>query len=239
MQETETKPIRVLGISGSPRNMATDFLVQEALRILKEKYGVETDYFSSKGKKLNFCIHCDFCVKKKEGCIHKDDIAAELYDKMIWADAWIIGTPVYQGTVSAQTKTIMDRCRAVVAKDPKVFLNKVGMGIANGGDRIGGQEPAIQTILNFYVINEMIPVGGGSFGANLGGTFWSKDKGAEGVLEDSEGMRSLKKTLKKLIQTTQLVKKAASVEEPEAQKPEMSKEEIPNEEMPKDEANKQ
>ncbi len=209
MQETETKPIKILGISGSPRNMATDFLVQEALQITKQKYGAETDHFSSKGKKLNFCIHCDFCVRTKEGCVHKDDISAELYDKMIWADAWIIGTPVYQGTVSAQTKTIMDRCRAIVARDQKIFLNKVGMGIADGGDRIGGQEPAIQTILNFYVINEMIPIGGGSFGANLGGTFWSKDNGAEGVSEDLEGMKSLRKTLKKLIQTTQMVKKAA------------------------------
>jgi len=209
MQETETKPIKILGISGSPRNMATDFLVQEALQITKQKYGAETDYFSSKGKKLNFCIHCDFCVRTKEGCVHKDDISAELYDKMIWADAWIIGTPVYQGTVSAQTKTIMDRCRAIVARDQKIFLNKVGMGIADGGDRIGGQEPAIQTILNFYVINEMIPIGGGSFGANLGGTFWSKDNGAEGVSEDLEGVKSLRKTLKKLIQTTHMVKKAA------------------------------
>jgi multimeric flavodoxin WrbA len=128
---------------------------------------------------------------------------------MIWADAWIIGTPVYQGTVSAQTKTIMDRCRAIVARDQKIFLNKVGMGIADGGDRIGGQEPAIQTILNFYVINEMIPIGGGSFGANLGGTFWSKDNGVEGVSEDLEGMKSLRKTLTKLIQATHMVKKAA------------------------------
>jgi multimeric flavodoxin WrbA len=217
MQEIETKPIRILGISGSPRNMATDFLVQEALKIAKEKYDAETDYFSAKGKKLNFCIHCDYCIRTKEGCIHKDDISAELYDKMVWADAWIIGTPVYQGTVSAQTKTIMDRCRAVVAKDMKIFLNKVGMGIADGGDRIGGQEPAIQTILNFYVINEMIPVGGGSFGANLGGTFWSKDKGEEGVSEDSEGMRSLRKTLKKLVQTTLMVKKASSEATPPIQ----------------------
>lgn len=218
MQETETKPIKILGISGSPRNMATDFLVQEALQITKQKYGAETDYFSSKGKKLNFCIHCDFCVRTKEGCVHKDDISAELYDKMIWADAWIIGTPVYQGTVSAQTKTIMDRCRAIVARDQKIFLNKVGMGIADGGDRIGGQEPAIQTILNFYVINEMIPIGGGSFGANLGGTFWSKDNGAEGVSEDLEGMKSLRKTLKKLIQTTHMVKKAAenSISQPQS-----------------------
>jgi multimeric flavodoxin WrbA len=209
MQETKTNQIKILGISGSPRNMATDFLVQEALQITKQKYGAETDYFSSKGKKLNFCIHCDFCVRTKEGCVHKDDISAELYDKMIWADAWIIGTPVYQGTVSAQTKTIMDRCRAIVARDQKIFLNKVGMGIADGGDRIGGQEPAIQTILNFYVINEMIPIGGGSFGANLGGTFWSKDNGVEGVSEDLEGMKSLRKTLTKLIQATHMVKKAA------------------------------
>lgn len=225
MQEAETKPLKILGISGSPRKMATDFLVQEALKTARDKYGAETDYFSARGKKLNFCIHCDFCIRKKEGCVHKDDIAAELYDKMIWADAWIIGTPVYQGTLSAQTKTIMDRCRAVVARDPKVFLNKVGMGIADGGDRIGGQEPAIQTILNFYVINEMIPVGGGSFGANLGGTFWSKDKGAEVVSEDSEGMRSLRKTLKRLIQTTQLVKRASFETEPESPTPGTPKDE--------------
>ncbi|HII79021.1 MAG TPA: flavodoxin family protein, partial [Methanosarcina sp.] len=54
--------------------------------------------------------------------------------------------------------------------------------------------------------------------------FWSKDKGAEGVSEDSEGMRSLRRTLKKLIQTAQLVKRAA-LEEPETPAPETLKEE--------------
>jgi len=88
--------------------------------------------------------------------------------------------PVYQGMVSGQTKVIMDRCRAIAAKDPHFILNKPGAALAVGGDRIGGQEPSIQAILNFYVINEAIPVGGGSFGANLGGTFWSKDKGQMG-----------------------------------------------------------
>jgi multimeric flavodoxin WrbA len=202
----KAKSIKILGISGSPRSMATEFMVREALRIAQEEYDAETDIFSAKGKDLAFCIQCDFCIRTKEGCIHKDDISAELYGKMTWADAWIMGTPVYQGTVSAQTKTIMDRCRAIVAKDRKAFLNKVGMGIADGGDRIGGQEPSIQTILNFYLINEMIPVGGGSFGANLGGTFWSKDKGAEGISEDSEGMRSLRKTLKRLVETARMIK---------------------------------
>ncbi|MCD4702997.1 MAG: flavodoxin family protein [Methanosarcinaceae archaeon] len=198
--------VRLLGISGSPRKKSTDHAVREALEYAQEKYDVETDYFSARGKEMKFCIHCDHCIKTKQGCIHKDDLV-DLYQKMEWADAWIIGTPVYQGTLSAQTKTIMDRCRAVVARDPKVFMNKVGAGIAVGGDRVGGQEPAIQTILNFYVINEMLPVSGGSFGSNLGGTFWSQDRGAEGVAEDEEGLRSMRRTIRKLITKAQLMQK--------------------------------
>ncbi|HJH32239.1 MAG TPA: flavodoxin family protein [Methanosarcinaceae archaeon] len=199
------RSIKLLGISGSPRKKATDYVVNEALRFAEEKYSVETDYFSASGKTLKFCIHCDYCVRKKEGCIHKDDMVG-LYEKMIRADAWIIGTPVYQGTISGQTKVMMDRCRAIVARDPKVFLNKVGMAVADGGDRVGGQEPALQTILNFYIISEIIPVAGGSFGANLGGTFWSRDKGAEGVSEDKEGLRSLYRSMDKLISTAKIMK---------------------------------
>jgi len=204
---SEGSAVRLLGISGSPRKKATDYIVNEALRYAQEKYGAETEYFSASGKDMKFCIHCDYCVRTKQGCIHKDDLV-ELYEKMIRADAWIIGTPVYQGTLSAQTKTILDRCRAVVARDPKVFMNKVGAAAAVGGDRIGGQEPAIRAIHDFYVISEMIPVGGGSFGSNLGGTLWSKDKGAEGVAEDPDGLRSLRRTMKKLMETALLIKKA-------------------------------
>jgi hypothetical protein len=46
----------------------------------------------------------------------------------------------------------------------------------------------------------MIPVGGGFFGANLGATFWSKDT-MEGVMADTEGFRSLKKTVKRFATT--------------------------------------
>jgi len=200
--------IKILGISGSPRIGSTDFAVNEALSYAREKYDVETDYFSAHKKIINFCIHCDFCVRKKEGtCIHKDDdVSQELFQKLVWADAWIIGSPVYQGNVSAQTKAILDRCRALVAKDIHIFKNKVGGAIASGGDRIGGQEPTLKTILDFYIINEMIPIGGGSFGANLGGTIWSKDQKAEGTKEDEVGLKSIHKMVKRLVKLTMLIK---------------------------------
>ncbi len=189
--------IKLFGISGSPRLGSTDYVVQRALEYAQEKYSVEKAYFSCHQKRLTFCIHCDHCMKK-EGCIFKDDME-EVYTLIEWADALIVGTPVYQGTLSGQTKVLLDRCRALVAKSPLFFKDKVGAAIAVGGDRIGGQELAVEAIINFYIINEMIAVGGGSFGANLGGTFWSKDKGAEGVKEDTEGFKSLYKTVDRLI----------------------------------------
>jgi len=196
--------IKIFGVSGSPRKGSTDYIVNEALKFLEEKYGAETRYFPARGKHLNFCIHCDYCIRERSGCIHKDDMA-EFYDGLEWADGIIIGTPVYQGNLSAQTKTMLDRCRAVVAKDPDILRNKVGAALAVGGDRVGGQEIALQSIHHFYIISEMIPVGGGSFGANLGGTFWSQDRMAEGAAEDEEGLRSMRKTMNRMMKTLGVV----------------------------------
>jgi len=189
--------VKLFGISGSPRKAATDWIIKEALRYAEERWNAETRYFSVRGKKLNFCIHCDHCIKEGS-CVH-DDAMQEVYSGFEWADAVLIGTPVYQGTLSGQAKVVLDRMRAFAASNPHALTGKAGAAVADGGDRIGGQELAIRAITDFYVINEMIHVGGGAFGANLGATFWSKDKGAAGVKEDKEGLNSLYKTVDRLM----------------------------------------
>ncbi len=183
----------IVAICGSPRKQATEYVLREALNLL-EKKGFETKLFTVRGKNIGFCTHCDYCIDNKE-CIIRDDMD-ELYSLLNDARGIIIATPVYNAGISAQTKAIMDRCRALVAADRNFFKNKVGMTIAVGGDRIGGQELATQQIITFYILNEIIPISGGSFGANLGATFWSKDT-LEGVKKDDEGFRSLRKTIKK------------------------------------------
>ena len=189
--------VKLFGISGSPRQGATDWIVREALRYAEERWNAETRYFTVRGKKLNFCLHCDHCLKEGS-CVHEDGMT-EVYAGFAWADAVLIGTPVYQGTLSGQAKVLLDRMRAFAASNPHGLRGKVGAAIADGGDRIGGQELAIRAITDFYVINEIIPVGGGAFGANLGATFWSKDKGAAGVEDDHEGLKSLYKTVNRVI----------------------------------------
>ena len=183
----------IVGICGSPRQQATEHVLKEALRML-EKQGFETRFWTVRGKNIGFCTHCDYCLKNK-GCTFKDDME-EVYALLKDAKGIIFATPVYNGGISAQTKAVMDRCRAVVAADKNFFRYKVGMGIALGGDRAGGQEQALQQILTFYILNGVIPVSGGFFGANLGATFWTRDT-LEGAKQDEEGFRSLKKTVKR------------------------------------------
>ena len=185
--------MKIVGICGSPREKATDHVLKEALSMLEGR-GFETFFFGVRGKKISPCLHCDFCLTNKE-CRIKDDMY-EVYPLLREADGIVFATPVYNGALSAQTKAVMDRCRALVAADFDFFRGKAGMAIAVGGDRMGGQELAISQIITFYVLNGVVPVGGGSFGANLGATFWSKDT-LEGVKEDEEGFRSLRKTVRR------------------------------------------
>jgi multimeric flavodoxin WrbA len=190
----------IVGICGSPRKQTTEHVLEEALKMLAEM-GYETKLWTVRGKWVDFCAHCDYCLNSKE-CVVQDDLQ-ELYALLTGAQGIIFASPVYNGGVSAQTKAVMDRMRAVVAADKNFFKGKIGMGIVVGGDRNGGQELALMQIHNFFIINGLIPVGGGFFGANLGATFWSKDT-LEGVKFDEEGFRSLKKTTKRFAEYIEL-----------------------------------
>ncbi len=193
----------ILGICGSPRKMATEFVLEKALKMLEEK-GFKTQLFTVRGKNISPCRHCDYCIKNAE-CVIKDDMY-QLYPLIKAAEGFVIATPVYNGGVSAQIKIVIDRTRAALAADPRSLMRKPGMAIAVGGDRMGGQELAIQQIHTFYILNGMIPVSGGFFGSNLGATIWSRDT-LEGAKDDEEGQRSLRKTVRRFSDTLQWLEK--------------------------------
>ena len=186
----------ILGICGSPRKKSSEYVLNKALTDLKEK-GFQIKIFTVQGKTISPCKHCDYCIKKKE-CVQKDDML-EVYDLLKKAEGIIIASPIYNGGITAQTKAIMDRCRALGAEDIDLLNGKIGMSIAIGGDRSGGQELAIQQINTFYILNGIIPVSGGPFGANLGPCLWSKDS-LEGVEQDEYGFKTLKMTLKRFVE---------------------------------------
>jgi multimeric flavodoxin WrbA len=187
----------LLGICGSPRIQGTEYAIQYALNYATEKFGFETEYWTVRNKEINFCLHCDYCIREKKGCVSKDDMEG-LYPKLEQARFFLFGTPVFQGNLSGQLKTVMDRNRALVAKNVNIFKDKIGAALAVGGDRSGGQEVAIRSILDFFQQNHIHPVSGGAFGANLGASLWSRDLGKDGIEKDVEGLRTIRKVIKRL-----------------------------------------
>ena len=183
--------MKIFGICGSPRVNTTDFIIQNALDKLNND-GFETELFSCAGKTIKPCMHCDYCLKNKK-CIIEDDML-DVYENLQNADGIILATPVQSGGISSNLSTIMDRTRALEAIDYNLLRGKIGMSIAVGGDRTGGQDFAHLKNITYFMIHGIIPVSGGPFGSNLGASFWSNDS-LEDVKKDEYGMESLNRTL--------------------------------------------
>ena len=186
--------MKIIGICGSPRDGATEFLLKKALDDLEKEESFETQFITVRNKNISPCRHCNHCVKTKGECSISDDMT-EIREALKEADGIIMASPIHFGSISAQLKAVIDRCQAMIMEDLDIFKNKVGISIVVGGDRAGGQELAIQQINTFYLLNKIIPLSGGSFGANLGACLWLQDGGAEGVKNDEYGLKTLDMTI--------------------------------------------
>ena len=184
--------MKVFGICASPRNDTTYYVLTQALEKLESR-NFETEIFTCHARDIKPCMHCDYCLENKK-CIIQDDMG-EVYENLLTADGIILATPVQSGSVSANLSIIMDRTRALEAVDYNILRGKIGMSIAVGGDRTGGQDFAHLANITYFIIHGIIPVSGGPFGSNLGASFWSKDSIDE-IRKDSYGMESLDRTLK-------------------------------------------
>ncbi|MBR0270841.1 MAG: flavodoxin family protein [Methanobrevibacter sp.] len=183
--------MKVFGICASPRISTTNYVIKKALEKLDDD-SFETTLFSCAGKNIRPCMHCDYCLENKR-CIIEDDMA-DVYRNLQDADGIILATPVQSGGISSNLSAIMDRTRALEAIDYNLLRGKIGMSIAVGGDRTGGQDFAHLKNITYFMIHGIIPVSGGPFGSNLGASFWSNDT-LNDIKKDEYGMESLNRTL--------------------------------------------
>jgi len=204
--------VKILGVCGSPRNAATEYVLKQALESAASIEGVETDLITLRGKKINFCIHCDKCVRDNSSycTLHHDDMD-ELYDRFYQADGYIIASPVYEMGVTGQLATFFNRflgTYTILKENPSYFSKKVGGAIAVGGTRNGGQECTINCIMGFYHTQGITVVNGG-LGCYGGTAVWSQDKKALGAQEDLFGIKNARligekvATMAKIIKTSE------------------------------------
>jgi len=121
--KAETK--QVLIILGSPRRMGNSATLAARISRGAESAGAKVENLFLQDLEISPCRGCDTCQQHdSQGCAIKDDMQ-EIYPKLIGADAWIIASPVYWFTMSAQTKIFMDRCYALPAYAENPFVGKL------------------------------------------------------------------------------------------------------------------
>jgi multimeric flavodoxin WrbA len=122
--EDTAKTKQVLVILGSPRKTGNSSTLAARISRGAKSTGAEVETLFLHNLKISPCRGCDTCQKhNSKGCAIKDDMQ-EIYPKLIRADAWVIASPVYWFTMSAQTKIFMDRCYALPAYAKNPFAGK-------------------------------------------------------------------------------------------------------------------
>ncbi|MFX0200401.1 MAG: flavodoxin family protein [Candidatus Hodarchaeota archaeon] len=203
--------IKMLGISSSPRkNYNTDTSVKAALDSAKMLGDwVETEFINVTNYEIKPCISCIRCYM--EGTRERpcpginDDMNTEIYPRLLDADVYLVGTPVYWGTLNAQAKTWMDRCLPFCHGSNSelrgALSKKVCGAIVTSWDVHGGTEITIETIHSWAHVLDITIASAGHHhphGVYLGGAAYTQPHMEKtGWKHDIFGARSIRGTAKR------------------------------------------
>jgi len=135
--------MKILGILGSPRDKGNTALLLEAVLKGAQAAGAETELIGLAGRDLQFCVACGRCYATG-ACIHEDDVEM-LKAKLAEADGIVLGSPNYMRSVTAQLKTLMDRCSLHV--HCFLWTGKYGAAAATAGG--SGEEQVAEFLTEF------------------------------------------------------------------------------------------
>jgi multimeric flavodoxin WrbA len=175
--------VKVLAISGSARARGnTELLLSKALEPLAAA-GYECEVVGLHDKTIQPCTACRQCATE-EGrgrCVIDDDFGP-VYEKMVAADALLVGSPVYFGSASPNVMALLDRAGYIAYNGgDNPFRRKVGAALVVAR-RAGVNFTLAQLMFVFLILGMVVP----------GSTYWpiayGRDRGE--VAADAEGLRT-------------------------------------------------
>ncbi|MFI4911788.1 MAG: flavodoxin family protein [Sedimentisphaeraceae bacterium JB056] len=143
--------MKILGINGSPRkNSITGQMVSEIL----DATGAETELINLAGKRISPCIACLGCVNDNI-CKVKDDMY-DIREKIVAADAYVIGGANYYGMVNSLTHAFLERFYQFFHLDCRDIAGKKAIVV---GVAAGDGQPAIDNIRQLLEYNRVEVIG--------------------------------------------------------------------------------
>jgi multimeric flavodoxin WrbA len=158
---------KVLVLLGSPRKKGNSAILadQIAKGAKSEKAKVKTIFLH--GEKIAPCKACMYCKKKGSRSCSVKDAMQEIYLALLESDAWVIASPVYNFTMSAQIKIFMERCYALPAYRGNPYKGKkIAIAMAYGGEDPfdSGCVNALRTFQDWCAYKE-VPIVGMVYGS--------------------------------------------------------------------------
>ena len=107
---TDTDAVHLIAFACSPRHGGnTDTLLEAALEGAADA-GARIDRYELRAMQIAACKHCGGCTGGTGRCVIEDDMQ-RLYDPLRAADRIIIASPIFFMGLTAQAKTMIDRCQ--------------------------------------------------------------------------------------------------------------------------------
>jgi multimeric flavodoxin WrbA len=175
--------MKAVAINGSPRKGGnTELLLRRVLAPLAAA-GWETELIQVGGTSIRGCRACYACFEKKNSrCSQQDEFFDKCMEKMVAADAIVLGSPTYFTDVSAEMKALLDRAGLVAVANGGLFRGKIGAAVV--AVRRGGGTHAFDTMNHMFLMSGAIVPGS---------TYWNLGFGREKgeVAKDGEALRNM------------------------------------------------
>lgn len=175
--------MKVVAFNGSPRaDGNTAMLLRKVLSPIA-RAGIDTELVQVGGQTIHGCAACYHCMEaKNRRCVIKTDMVNACIEKMIEADAIIMGSPSYFSGMTSELKALIDRAGLVAVANGRVFSRKVGAAVAV--HRRGGAVNVVDSINHMFLMSRMIVPGS---------TYWNFGVGLEreDVANDEEATQNM------------------------------------------------
>ncbi|MGO9200369.1 MAG: flavodoxin family protein [Limisphaerales bacterium] len=175
--------MKAVAINGSPRKGGnTELLLRRVLAPLAAA-GWEAELIQVGGTSIRGCRACYACFEKKNSrCSQQDEFFDKCMEKMVAADAIVLGSPTYFTDVSAEMKALLDRAGLVAVANGGLFRGKIGASVV--AVRRGGGTHAFDTMNHMFLMSGAIVPGS---------TYWNLGFGREKgeVAKDGEALRNM------------------------------------------------
>jgi multimeric flavodoxin WrbA len=175
--------VKVVAVNCSPRRNGNTRLLLEAVLEPLGKAGWETELIQAGGKNIHGCRACRRCFESQDRrCSYDDDEFNTIYEKLLAADAMVIGSPTYFADITPEAKALIDRAGYVAMANGGLFAGKIGAGVI--AVRRAGAVHALDSINHMFLICRMVVPGS---------TYWNLGFGREAgeVAADAEGLANM------------------------------------------------